>query len=50
MPGYDNYTYIYCFDGVYIETLLAGYGFEESESWKKITFVNKVSQDYNLEL
>ncbi|KAM3173426.1 hypothetical protein ACTXT7_012529 [Hymenolepis weldensis] len=43
MPGYDKYSYIYCFDGAYIETLLVGYGFEESESWKKITFVDKVN-------
>ncbi|VDL25489.1 unnamed protein product [Hymenolepis diminuta] len=43
LPGYDKYTYIYCFDGAYIETLLAGYGFEESESWKKITFEDKVN-------
>ncbi|VDN96949.1 unnamed protein product [Rodentolepis nana] len=46
MEGYDGFTYIYCFDGAYIESLLVGYGFEDSESWKSITFANKVSKDH----
>nr|CDS34725.2 ectonucleoside triphosphate diphosphohydrolase [Hymenolepis microstoma] len=43
LEGYSAFTYIFCFDGVYIEALLAGYGFEESESWKSITFANKIN-------
>ncbi|KAM7540324.1 hypothetical protein Aperf_G00000028810 [Anoplocephala perfoliata] len=42
-PGFDSFSYIYCFDGIYIEALLANYGFQTSESWKSLTFTGKIN-------
>lgn len=35
----------FCFDGVYVDSLLSGYGFKSEESWKNIQFVQKVCVD-----
>ncbi|CAH8588553.1 unnamed protein product [Schistosoma rodhaini] len=39
----QGFTAKYCFDGLYIITLLKMYGFTTDESWKTITFDSKVN-------
>lgn len=45
-----KYTAGYCVDGIYIDALLAGYGFVESDSWLKINFTIRVSVWQNIKM